>query len=232
MNPKYTFLLLFSILLLNCAKTKSDPELINNAPGRYLFNSDEIIEVYFKENTLYLKWRGANNIKPLPTSENTYFVKEMNEKIQFLTNPSDDKIYMVIVPKKESDSIQYNYIKLEEGEKIPNEYLKENEFDKALSGYLSIKENDSLDPAINESNFNSSGYKELRNKNYEMAINYFRINMELYPESSNVYDSLGDAYMKSGDTIQAISNFEKSLKLDSGNSRAKRYLKRLKKKKE
>ena len=232
MNPKYIFIFLFTILVMSCAKTKSDPELINNATGRYLFNSDEVVEVYFKENTLYLKWRGANSIKPLATSENTFFVKEMNEKIQFLTNPSDDKIYMVIVPKEESDSIYYNYKKLNENEKIPSEYLKENEFDKALTDYINIKENDSLDASISENHFNSSGYKELRDKNFELAINYFKINVELYPESSNVYDSLGEAYMKNGDTIQAISNFEKSLKLDSGNSRAKRYLKRLKKKKD
>jgi len=232
MNPKYIFIFLFTILVMSCAKTKSDPELIKNATGRYLFNSDEIVEVYFKENTLYLKWRGANSIKPLPTSKNTFFVKEMNEKIQFLTNPSDNKTYMVIVPKKESDSLQYNYRKLSEGEKIPSDYLKDNEFDKALTNYFNIKENDSLDPSISENHFNSSGYKELRDKNFELAINYFKINAELYPESSNVYDSLGEAYMKNGDTIQAISNFEKSLKLDSGNSRAKRYLKRLKKKKD
>ncbi len=197
-----------------------------------MFNSDEVVEVYFDDNILYLKWRGANNIKPLAINENTFFVKEMNEKIQFLTNPSDQLQYLIIVPKKESDSIIYKYKKLGENEKIPSEFLRENEFDKALSEYLLIKQNDSLDPAISEKNFNSLGYAEMRDKNFDLAINFFKINAELYPESSNVYDSLGEAYMRKGDTVQAISNFEKSLEIDSANSRAKRYLKRLKKRKE
>jgi tetratricopeptide (TPR) repeat protein len=232
MKPKIIFLFLFSILVLSCGKTKNDPEFMTKTTGRYLFNSDEVVEVYFKDNKLYLKWRGANNIKPLAINENTFFVKEMNEKIQFLTNPLDQLQYLVTVPKKESDSIIYKYKKLGENEKIPSEYLRENEFEKALSQYLLIKQNDSLDPAIREKNFNSLGYAEMRSKNFDLAINFFKINAELYPESSNVYDSLGEAYMRKGDTIQAIANFEKSLEIDSANSRAKRYLKRLQKKKE
>jgi predicted Zn-dependent protease len=54
--------------------------------------------------------------------------------------------------------------------------------------------------------------------------------MALYPNSSNVYDSLAEAYMKSGDTVQSIENYKKSLTLDSGNERAKRQLKKLEKK--
>ncbi len=229
MKQKYIILFFFSILLMNCAKTKNDPEFIKKATGRYLFNSDEVVSVYFKDNDLYLEWRGAKNIKPLQTNDTTFFVKEMNEKIQFLIKSSDQLVYMVLLPKKEEDSVTYNFRKLNKNERVPSEYLKENEFEKAIEKYLTIKKNDSLDPSISEKNFNKSGYTELRKKKYEMAINYFKINAILYPESSNVYDSLGEAYMKSGDTIQAISNFKKSLELDSGNSRVKRYLKRLEK---
>ena len=32
----------------------------------------------------------------------------------------------------------------------------------------------------------------------------FKINVALYPTSSNVYDSLAEAFMKSGDTVKAI----------------------------
>ena len=56
-------------------------------------------------------------------------------------------------------------------------------------------------------------FKELRENNYEYSINIFRINVALYSNSSNVYDSLGEAYMKKGDTAQAIVNYKKSLEL-------------------
>ncbi|MDX1828274.1 MAG: hypothetical protein R3342_01890 [Lutibacter sp.] len=223
-------LIIVSLIIIGCNNPKNSESFIKKTTGRYLYNSDELIEVYFKENVLFLKWRGATEIKPLKVNDDTFFVKEMNEKIQFLTNPSDGKEYIVLVPKEKEKAIIYNYKKLEEDEKIPSEYLKNAEYSKALQGYLAIQKKDSLDSAIKESNFNSFGYKELRNKNFEKAIQIFSINVALYPNSSNVYDSLGEAYMKSGDTINAINNYKKSLALDSGNKRAKRNIKRLEKK--
>lgn len=217
------------LLLLSCNSKTNSTEFIDKTTGRYLFNSDEVVEVYFNESELYLNWRGATNIKPLKVNDSTFFVKEMNEKIQFLTNPLDAKLYLVFVPKEENDTLQFTIRKLEATEKIPSEYLNEANFQKALEGYLLIKTKDSLDSSINENTLNRIGYKELREKHYVKAINIFKINVALYPTSSNVYDSLADAYMKSGDTLQATENYEKSLKLDSGNRRAKMHLEKYKK---
>lgn len=230
MTLKNILPLFISILFLSCGNSDNSEEFIKNTSGRYLYNSDEVIEVFFQEGKLNLKWRGATKIQPMKVDDNTFFVKEMNEKIQFLMNPSDKMQYIVLVPKSESDSIVFNYKKLKTNENVPSEYLKNNEFDKALAGYLSIKSNDSLDSSINESNFNRLGYQKLGNKEFENAIQIFKINIALYPNSSNVYDSYGEALLKSGDTVQAIVSYKKSLSLDSGNSRAKRMLKKYDKK--
>lgn len=227
MKLKYFAYILLLTFFYNCSNKTNNSEFIEKVTGRYLYNSDEIIEIYFKESELFMMWRGAKNIKPLKINDTTFYVKEMNEKIQFLINPSNQQEYLVLVPKEEKKSIVYNYRKLDENEKIPSEYLINNEFDKALNAYLIIKAKDSLDSSINESNLNSLGYKKLRKKEYEYAINIFKINVALYPNSSNVYDSLGDVFMKNGDTIQAIVNYKKSLVLDSGNARAKRNIKKL-----
>jgi len=229
MKYKYLILFLSVVLLYSCSNTSNDPEFMNKATGRYLYNSDEVIEVYFKENKLYLIWRGAKSIKPLRLNDTTFFVKEMNEKIQFLKNPSDQKDYIVLVPKEKNKSIEFNYRKLTKGEKIPSEYLENNEFDNALKGYQAIKEKDSLDSALNERNLNSLGYRELRKDNYENAIAIFSMNVTLHPTSYNVYDSLGEAFLKSGDTAQALVNYKKSLVYDSGNKRIKRTIERLEK---
>ena len=227
-------LALYSLLLftlISCSSKSNSDEFIQKTTGRYLYNSNEIIEVYFKESQLYLKWRGATNIKPLKVDEHTFFVKEMNEKIQFSTNPTDYKEYLVLLPKKDSDTIVQNFRKLNENEKIPNEYLLNNQFDKALQGFLAIQQKDSTDNAINEANLNSLGYNKLRNKDIKMAIHIFKINRALHPESSNVYDSLGEAFLKNGDTINAIENYKKSLTLDTGNKRAQRQIEKLEKSK-
>ena len=228
MRINNVIILSFFILILSCQKKANNPEFIKKTEGRYLFNSDEVIEVFFKNNDLFIKWRGADQIQPLKINDTTFFVKEMNEKIQFVTNPSDKQDYIILLPKDENTPIAYFIKKLNGNEKIPSEYLKNDEFDKALSAYLLIQEKDSLAPAIKEKHFNSIGYKELRNNNFTNAINYFKVNVALYPESSNVYDSLGDAYKKKGDTLQAINNYKKSLEIDSSNSRIKQKLNKLK----
>jgi len=231
MKLKYFSIFILLISIYSCSKNSNNPEFINKVTGRYLYNSDEVVEIYFEENELYMAWRGAKNIKPLKVNENTFYVKEMNEKVQFLTNPSDQQDYICLVPKERDSSIAYDYKKLKENEKIPSENLENNEFDKALEGYLAIKEKDSLDSALNERNLNSLGYRELRKDNFENALTIFNMNATLHPTSYNVYDSLGEAFLKSGDTAQAIVNYKRSLVYNSGNKRIKRTIERLEKNK-
>ena len=42
----------------------------------------------------------------------------------------------------------------------------------------------------------------------------FELNVRQYPEASNPYDSLGEAYAADGQVQLAITNYEKSLALD------------------
>jgi len=48
-----------------------------------------------------------------------------------------------------------------------------------------------------------------------------------HPESWNVYDSLGEAYMKQGEKELAIENYQKSLELNPNNENGKDMLKKL-----
>ena len=226
MKIKTIFFILTASLFFNCSNNTNSEEFINKTTGRYLFNSDETIEVYFTENVMYLKWRGGNAIKPLKVDDGIFFVKEMNEKIQFLTDPNNRTDFMVLVPKETTDSITYNYRKLDKGEKVAREYIDENLFDKALEAYIQIKAKDSLDGALNENEFNKLGYFYMNDKKYDKAKGIFKINIALHPQSSNVYDSYADVMKQSGDTVQAIEYYKKSLEIDSGNRRAKQFVKK------
>jgi tetratricopeptide (TPR) repeat protein len=62
----------------------------------------------------------------------------------------------------------------------------------------------------------------------EDSIRIFQKNVEEYPESSNVYDSLGEAYAAAGKKELAIENYEKSIKLDPKNHNGIDRLKKLK----
>ena len=81
--------------------------------------------------------------------------------------------------------------------------------------------------AITEGTLNQAGYDLMGRKKIGEAILIFRKNVDLHPESWNVYDSLGEAYMKNGDKELAIANYRKSVELNPANENGLAALKKL-----
>ncbi|WAC01975.1 tetratricopeptide repeat protein [Lacinutrix neustonica] len=199
------------------------PEFIKETTGRYLFTPDEVIEVYFKNETLFLIWRGNEKIEPILLGANVFFVKELNKKMHFVTHPETRSHYLSVISEDEK-TITYDYIKLADSVQVPSVYLKNKQYDEALKGYLNIQKEDSTSTFLNEHAFNRFGYQQLREAHYKDAIEIFKINVALHPTSDNVYDSLADAYARSGDSLQAYENYKKALDYNTGNTRAKRFV--------
>jgi dienelactone hydrolase/predicted negative regulator of RcsB-dependent stress response len=59
------------------------------------------------------------------------------------------------------------------------------------------------------------------------AIEVLKLDVQVFPSSSNSYDSLGEAYMKAGQKQLAIESYKKSLELNPGDDEAKEKLKEL-----
>ena len=57
------------------------------------------------------------------------------------------------------------------------------------------------------------GYNYLANEEVEMAISVFQENVNRFPNSANVYDSLGEAYEKNGQLDKAETNYAKSVEI-------------------
>jgi predicted alpha/beta superfamily hydrolase len=58
----------------------------------------------------------------------------------------------------------------------------------------------------------------------QSALELFRLNTELYPDSWNTNDSLAEAYAKTGDNKLASEYYERSVKLNPKNENAKKWL--------
>jgi hypothetical protein len=78
-----------------------------------------------------------------------------------------------------------------------------------------------------ERDINLLGYTLLGSNKFSDAIEIFKINTEAYPDSFNVWDSLGEAYLKHGDRELAAANYQKSLDLNPRNGNARDVLARL-----
>src|SRR5215472_15338611 len=68
-------------------------------------------------------------------------------------------------------------------------------------------------PAIPELLLNRMGYEHLQNGDKKGAIAILKLNASLYPDSPNVYDSLGDAYLADGQNDLARQNAERAIEL-------------------
>jgi tetratricopeptide (TPR) repeat protein len=77
---------------------------------------------------------------------------------------------------------------------------------------------------VAEAVVNRMGYWLLGQDRIEEAIRLFELNVELYPEAWNVYDSLGEAQLEAGLRSQGLGNYRRSLELNPENDNARRVL--------
>ncbi len=81
---------------------------------------------------------------------------------------------------------------------------------------------------ISRVSINSMGYDLMHKNRMEDALKLFNLNIEFYPECANCYDSLGEAYLKTGDRESALAQFERSLELEPDNEDLRETVERLK----
>jgi len=102
----------------------------------------------------------------------------------------------------------------------------------ALGEYREWRKGRAPGEVLDEAQMNRLGYDLLNGaKRVKDAILVFKLNVDDHPQSSNAYDSLGEAYMIDGDTEQAIRNYQRSIELDPGNKNGIEALKKLREKK-
>jgi tetratricopeptide (TPR) repeat protein len=62
-----------------------------------------------------------------------------------------------------------------------------------------------------EQTVNLLGYQRLGQKRVAEALTFFRYNVEAYPKSANVYDSLGEGLEANGELERALDMYEKAV---------------------
>ncbi len=119
-----------------------------------------------------------------------------------------------------------NALRLEAGYVYPLELLRDGAADEAVTAVLVDSSVYRSVPGF-EAEMNGLGYRYLRDDRTAEAVAVFKLNVALFPESSNTYDSLGEGYMEHGDTGLAVENYRRSLELDPENDNAKEILRRM-----
>ncbi len=95
------------------------------------------------------------------------------------------------------------------------------------AAYRAWKKDPATAKAFTETEVNFMGYQLMAAGQMDAALMLLELNAESYPKSANVWDSLGEAEMKSGHKAQAIEHYRKSLEINPANSNAVKMLKEL-----
>lgn len=82
---------------------------------------------------------------------------------------------------------------------------------------------------LTEDDLNDYGYRLLGEKRQDQALKIFKLYVDLYPQSSNAYDSYAESLAALGDKTEAIKNYKRSLELNPNNNNAVEQLEKLKK---
>ena len=143
-------------------------------------------------------------------------------EISFLTDANGKVTHMLA-------SINFRCPKGEPAALVIEPIIYESGIEVALEKYAAMKDAAQGQYLFTERLMNTLGYKLLSQDKLTEAIEVFKINAQEHPDSFNVYDSLGEAYMKNGDKDMAVINYEKSIQLNPNNENGKSMLEKLNK---
>ncbi|WP_442592213.1 serine hydrolase [Pedobacter sp. AW31-3R] len=98
------------------------------------------------------------------------------------------------------------------------ELLKKG-FEKSVEVVSALKKKD-RSFQLPENELNGWGYQLLSQKNIKAALSIFKLNVTMYPQSANAYDSLAETLEIVENKQEALANYKKSLGLDPKNKHA------------
>ena len=152
------------------------------------------------------------------------FVEGTNRGVVVLTN-SDDGIDAIGL-KLLDDSRELAMPKIPISKLIKNE-IDASGVESAIALYKKTRSDDPDTYDFGEGVLNRLGYDYLQQDKLDIALQIFKLNVEMFPNASNPYDSLGEAYLTQGDSALAIVNYKKTLELNPANDNAIQVLKSL-----
>lgn len=158
----------------------------------------------------------------LKFSKDGKYWKEKNGmyELTFETGENNEVARMILY-------ITFLYPRGEPAADIIEPVILESGAEAGLKKYNELKADEREKYFFTEGLMNTLGYRLLSRDKTAEAIEIFKYNAKEYPDSFNVYDSLGEAYYKNGEMDLAIKNFERSVELNPKNENGKAMLEKI-----
>ncbi len=168
-----------------------------------------------------------------PFKDTKYFYMTVGNEDRYFESLEE---YASIMKEKAGESVEFKYVKMLEedhgttpyitvfsglkfifaGWQLPREMLQED-LEDIDNHYMQVSLRYGIDVQTPEAVINALGYGYLQAEDFDKAIATFQTNVERYPGSANVHDSLGEAYEKHGLPEQAAASYQKAVSLGEKN---------------
>jgi len=152
------------------------------------------------------------------------FVEGEKKGVVILTNSSasvDDLGFKILQPDAPLNAIKPSIVA-----KV-REVIDEKGIASGIAAYWKCKETETDKYEFGESELHRLGNMYQVKQETEKAIAVLKLNIEVYPNSSGSYSSLGEANFRSGNKEVAIDNFKKALSISPANMHAQQKLEAL-----
>ena len=195
--------------------------------GRYRLGNDNMVTITLRNGKLF-----REPLREPPTElvhiGDGEFVGRTDERSRRFMKSSNREMTLQVSDTK-TGNVLSTLSRMKEHEHIPFEFVQRGERDAALKAYADLKAADPNDEAVNEEALNNFGYQLLSAHLTQQAQDLFYINMNLYPQSANVYDSYAEACLKLGEKPEALLNYKRALAMNPQNANATRIIAELEK---
>ncbi len=163
--------------------------------------------------------------------------RQLQKKMESMSAEEREKFKEELKAKKEmsklsaEEKIKLSWAKISESENSAAALLHKTIEKKGLEAgehfaqVLAEKKSPESDKYyFKESEINTLGYLYLHGGEVKKAVSVFKLNVHLFPEAWNVYDSLGEAMLAAGKTEKARALYEKSVAMNPDNENGKKML--------
>jgi len=176
--------------------------------GSYQVDFDKTVQIYLKDNKFIYKMTCDAKKELVAVSKQIFITNDRTSKVEI----SDD------FDKLLQDGKELK--RLSDGEKLAGDYIESGDINKAVICYKKLLEKDADAIKWLEEYLNNAGYYFISQNNFKIATGFLKTNSILFPQSGNVWDSLGEAYFFDKKYELAIETMKKALEINPNNQNA------------
>lgn len=203
----------YNILHPDYEKAQLSADDMKPFEGTYKTQPDKTLKIFQYDDKLFYKTIFDEPVQLEYVGDNTLI--DINRKVKLELVEGFGKLLM------NENAIE----RLNDGEKLASDYIEEDNIEQAVKCYRELMKQDLHMRLRLENDLNNDGYKCIFGENYKTAITFLKINTILFPESSNAWDSLGEAYFADEQYELCIEAMKKSLMYNPNNQNAEKLVK-------